>query len=155
MEQKLKFQVHFAKFLKPFTYPNNNYSPLHTLLNFLPLLKLSLPSGSAGLPMQEDARETGLNPKWGRFPGEGNCNPLQYFCLENSTERGAWGASPWGCRESDTMEHACTPTSHILLKFLSLHKVQIYTQTYQGTIIFCYILINISDFSKHVHLTTW
>ena len=28
----------------------------------------------------------------GRFPGEGNGNPLQYSCLENLTDRGAWGA---------------------------------------------------------------
>ena len=48
MEQRLRFQVHFTQFLKFFTYPNNNYSLLHTLLKFLPLLKVSLPGGSAG-----------------------------------------------------------------------------------------------------------
>ena len=34
-----------------------------------------------------------------RSPGEGNCNPLQYSCLENSMDRGAY--SPWGHKESD------------------------------------------------------
>ena len=34
-----------------------------------------------------------------------NGNPLQYYCLENSMDRGAWwGYSPWGHKESDTTE---------------------------------------------------
>ena len=32
------------------------------------------------------------------FPGEGNGYPLQYSCLENPIDRGAWRASPWGHR---------------------------------------------------------
>ena len=32
----------------------------------------------------------------GRFPGEGNANPLQYFCLENPTDRGAWWVTVHG-----------------------------------------------------------
>ena len=39
-----------------------------------------------------NAGDPGLIPGSGRSPGEGNGNPLQYSCLENSTERGAWGA---------------------------------------------------------------
>ena len=31
-----------------------------------------------------------LIPEWGRSRGEGNGNPLQYSCLENSMDRGAW-----------------------------------------------------------------
>ena len=44
-------------------------------------------------------------PGLGRTPGEGNGNPLQCVCLENSTDR-AWQAtySPWGRKESDTTE---------------------------------------------------
>ena len=38
----------------------------------------------------------------GRSPGRGNGNPLQYSCLENSTDRGAW----WGRKELDMTEHA-------------------------------------------------
>ena len=38
-----------------------------------------------------------------RSPGEGNGNPLQYSCLEVSTDRGAW-QGPQGCEESDTAE---------------------------------------------------
>ena len=37
-----------------------------------------------------------LIPGLGRFPGEGNGNLLQYFCLENSMDRGAWRATVHG-----------------------------------------------------------
>ena len=36
-----------------------------------------------------DARDAGSIPGLGRSPGEGNVNPLQYSCLENSMDRGA------------------------------------------------------------------
>ena len=37
-----------------------------------------------------NAGEAGLIPGLGRIPGEGNGNPLQYSCLENLMDRGAW-----------------------------------------------------------------
>ena len=37
-------------------------------------------------------RDAGLISGWGRFPGIGNGNPIQYSCLENSMDRGVW----WG-----------------------------------------------------------
>ena len=40
----------------------------------------------------EDTKDVGSIPELGRFPGVGNDNPLQYFCLETSMDRGAW----WG-----------------------------------------------------------
>ena len=40
-----------------------------------------------------DIRDAGLIPAPKRSPGEGNDNPLQYPCLENSMDRGAWEAS--------------------------------------------------------------
>ena len=39
-----------------------------------------------------DARGAGSIPGLGRSPGEGNGNPLQFSCLENSMDRGAWWA---------------------------------------------------------------
>ena len=39
-----------------------------------------------------DRRDTGSIPGLGRSPGEGRGNPLQYSCLENSMDRGAWRA---------------------------------------------------------------
>ena len=40
-----------------------------------------------------DARDVGSIPGSGRSPGEGNGNPLQYSCLGNSMDRGAWQAT--------------------------------------------------------------
>ena len=41
-----------------------------------------------------------------RYPGVGNGNPLQYPCLENSMDRGAWWALVCGVAESEVTEHA-------------------------------------------------
>ena len=48
------------------------------------------PGGSDGKASTRNAGDLGLIPGLGRFPGEGNSNPLQYSCLENSMDRGAW-----------------------------------------------------------------
>ena len=45
-----------------------------------------------------DVRGTGSILESGRFPGGGHGNPLQYSCLENPMDRGAWQA-PWGHTE--------------------------------------------------------
>ena len=37
-----------------------------------------------------NAGDVGLVPESGKSPGEGNSNSLQYFCLENPMDRGAW-----------------------------------------------------------------
>ena len=47
-----------------------------------------------------DTRETGLIPGSGRFPQEGNGNSLQYSCLENFMDRGAWWATVHGVIKS-------------------------------------------------------
>ena len=49
-----------------------------------------------------DIRDTGLIPGLERFPGEGNGNPLQSTCLENSMDRGAWQATVHGLTKSWT-----------------------------------------------------
>ena len=46
-----------------------------------------------------DAGDTGLISGWGRSPEVGNGTPLQYSCLENSTDRGAWQATAQGAQE--------------------------------------------------------
>ena len=40
-----------------------------------------------------DTEDVGLIPRLGRSPGEGNGNPLQYFCLGNPMDKGAWLAT--------------------------------------------------------------
>ena len=51
-----------------------------------------------------DVRDAGLIPGWGRSPGGGHGNPLQYSCLEDPTDRGAWRAMVHGVAKSDTTE---------------------------------------------------
>ena len=46
--------------------------------------------------------DPGLIPGSGRSPGEGNGNPLQYSCLENSMDRGSWWATVHGVAKSQT-----------------------------------------------------
>ena len=49
-----------------------------------------------------DARDPGSIPGLGRPPGVGNGNPLQYSCLENPINRGAWWATVYGVEKSRT-----------------------------------------------------
>ena len=53
-------------------------------------LGLSFPGGSDGEEPGCNAGDWGSIPGLGRSPGGGNGNPLQYFCLENPMDRGAW-----------------------------------------------------------------
>ena len=60
-----------------------------------------------GFPGDSDSKESAYNvgdlasvPRLGRSPGEGNDNPLQYSCLENAMDRGAWRNTVRGCKES-------------------------------------------------------
>ena len=47
-----------------------------------------------------DIKDTGLIPGLGRHPGGGRGNPLQYSCLENPMDRGAWRATVHGVTNS-------------------------------------------------------
>ena len=55
--------------------------------------KHNSPGGSDGKQSACIAGGLGLNPGSGKFPGEGNGNPLQYSCLENPMDREAWWAT--------------------------------------------------------------
>ena len=60
------------------------------------------------------AGDVGSIPGLGRCPGGGNGNPLQYSCLGNPMDRGAWRATVHRAAESDTTEHASTQMGVIL-----------------------------------------
>ena len=60
------------------------------------------PSSSVGKESACNAGDVALIPGLGRSPGEGNVIPLQYFCLENSMDRGAWWATVHGIAKCQT-----------------------------------------------------
>ena len=72
---------------------------------------LGFPDGSDGKVSAHNEGELGLIPGLGRSPGEGNGNPLQYSCLENSMDGGAWWATVCGVAKSRTRLSDFTFTS--------------------------------------------
>ena len=65
---------------------------------------VGFPGGSDGKATACNAGDPASIPGLGRSPGEGNDNPLQYSCLENSMDGGAGGLQSVGSQESDTTE---------------------------------------------------
>ena len=63
---------------------------------------MGFPNGSVVKNMPANAGHLGLIPGSRRSLGEGNGNPFQYSCLENSMDRGAWGATVHGVAKSRT-----------------------------------------------------
>ena len=63
---------------------------------------LGFPDGSDGEESASSAGDLGWIPGLGRSPEERNGNPLQYSCLENSTDRGAWQAAVHRVTKSET-----------------------------------------------------
>ena len=67
---------------------------------------VGLPGGASGKEPPAnpgDSRDMGSIPGSGRSPGGGHGNPLQYSCLENSIDRGAWQATVHGVAQSQTL----------------------------------------------------
>ena len=60
-----------------------------------------------------------MTPGLRRSPGGGHDNPLQYSCMENPMDRGAWRAIPWGHKELDTLKCLSAYTDLILLTLIS------------------------------------
>ena len=82
---------------------------------------MDFPGGSGGKESACKAGDPGSIPGLGRSSGEGNGNPFQYSCLENSMDRGAWRATVHEVAESDISEW-----THINIKLLF---IQIFRNT--------------------------
>ena len=65
-------------------------------------MHLGFPGGSEVKASASNAGDPGSIPGLGRYPGEGNGNPLQYSCLENPMDGGAWWAAVHGVTKSRT-----------------------------------------------------
>ena len=63
---------------------------------------MGFPSGSDSKESACNAGDPGSVPRWGRSPGEGQGNPLQYSCLENLKDRGTWWATVHGFAKNQT-----------------------------------------------------
>ena len=77
------------------------------------------PGGSDGKASARSVEGPGLIPGSGRSPGEGNGNPLQYSCLENSMDGGAW----WGTVHGVTSQRVGHDWATSLLISQALMKV--------------------------------
>ena len=77
-------------------------------------LYLGFPGGSDNKASACHVADLSSIPRLGRSPGEGNGNPLQYSCLENPMDRGAWWA----------IVHRVTKSQTRLSEFTSLHMYQ-------------------------------
>ena len=74
----------------------------HTIQINLTYLNVGFPGGSEVKASACNEGDPGLIPGSGRSPGEGNGNPLQYSCLENPMDGGAWWATVHGVAKSWT-----------------------------------------------------
>ena len=87
---------------------------------------MGFPGGSDGKASACNAEDLGSIPGLGRSLGEGHGNPLQYSCLENSTDTGAWWATDHGVAKSDTTErltHTLSPSHAWTTSGPSVHAV--------------------------------
>ena len=78
------------------------YIHTHTCIFMFPYIYMDFPGGSNGKEPACKVGDLSLIPRLGRSPGEGNSHPLQYSCLENSMDRGAWQAIVYRVAKSQT-----------------------------------------------------
>ena len=78
------------------TYLKHTHTHTHTQL------PQGFPGGSDGKEPASTAEDPVVIPGSGRSPGGGHGNPLQYSCLENPMNRGAWRATVHGVTQSQT-----------------------------------------------------
>ena len=81
--------------------------PIVTLTCLGLVLVVKSPPANAG-----DIRDMGSIPVLGRTPGEGNGNPLQYSCLENPMDKGAWQAIVYGVAKRETWLKRLSTRAH-------------------------------------------
>ena len=116
--------------------------------------RVGFPGGSEAKASACNAGDLGSIPGSGRSSGEGNGNPLQYSCLENPMDRGAWWATVHGVAKSQTR----------LSDFTSLHfKHSISDSCSLPCCYYCYqyllrgvsISTKYSGFIHHGFKTSW
>ena len=138
-----------SKTKRVFLLISHNIRPGHASGEYYGL-KGGFPGGSESKESACNAGDLGLIPRVGRSPGGGHGNPLQYSCLENSMDGGAW----WGRKESDTTERLqcqcqCRPASSKLL--LLIHTATAYFfQTFSPSLFFFLMWTTFKVFTEFV-----
>ena len=96
------------------------------------------------------AGNLGLIPGLGRSPGEGNGHPLQYSCLENSIDRGAWGAIVHGVAKilfnfliMSLVYHLCIPTKLGLDRGFCVIHSSMYPRYLEKFLVQCLLLCGV------------
>ena len=110
----------------PVKFPDDKYDGAGVFLSFF-FFQILISEESAC-----NVGDLGPIPGSGRFPGEGNGNPLQYSCLENPMDRGAWWASVHGVAKSQTQLSTFTFTFfhfHIIHKPFLIASVNLMCRT--------------------------
>ena len=87
----------------------------------------------------EDAKAAGLISGLGRSSGEGNDNPFQYSCLENSMDRGAWWLQSLGSQSHTWLSTHITPF-WVVEEPLCTHT---HTHTHTWICLSCYLLLSL------------
>ena len=103
---------------------------------------LDFPGGSDGKASAYNVADLGSIPVSGRSPGEGNGNPLQYSCLENPMDGGAWQATVHGISKSWTRLSDLTFTFFLVFwasQCLALGSASKQSQTEASRPVFCLI----------------
>ena len=106
------------------------------LISPSPNSPLDCPGGSDGKASAYNAGDPGSIPGSGISPGELNGNPLQYSCLENSTDREAWKATVHGVAKSRMQLSDFTFTFHSPLAMFVFHVHETFYFVYRFTLLF-------------------
>ena len=96
-------EVHISSQVVGITFINLCVAVTQHWVSFLYVsINVGFPGGSDGKESACNAGDLSSIPGLGRSPGEGNGNPLQYSCLENPMDRGAWKATVHAVTNSQT-----------------------------------------------------
>ena len=105
-----------------------SYSSFELCSNVAAFTNSAKPSFSGGSDGKESACHAGdlsLIPGLGRSPGEGNGHPLQYSCLENSINRGAWwGTVHWVAKSQTRLKRLSSSSRPVETKLFCIQKCQ-------------------------------
>ena len=117
-ESPFKF---YSLYFKKINWYTHTHTHTHTHTYWL-IYVLGFPNGSVVKNLPVNAGDTGSIPRSGRYTGEQNGNPLQYSCLGNPMDKGAWQAVVHGVTKSQTrlIDLACTHNTSSNSKLLMI-----------------------------------